>query len=55
MQFAGMNAWAIVAAAIVSFVFGAVWYGTLSKSWMAALGKTEADTRTQGHPSHSTP
>lgn len=50
MQFAGMNAWAIVAAAIVSFVFGAVWYGTLSKPWMAAIGKTEADIKNAGSP-----
>lgn len=50
MQFAGMNAWAIVAAAIASFAFGAVWYGTLSKSWMAALGKTEADIKSAGSP-----
>lgn len=50
MQFAGMNAGAIVAAAIVSFVFGAVWYGTLSKPWMAAIGKTEADIKNSGSP-----
>ena len=50
MQFAGMNAWAIVAAAIASFVFGAVWYGTLAKPWMAAVGKTEADIKNAGSP-----
>jgi hypothetical protein len=50
MQFAGMNAWAIAAAAIASFVFGAIWYGTLAKSWMTAAGKTEADIKSAGSP-----
>jgi hypothetical protein len=50
MQFAGMNPWAIVVAAIASFVFGAVWYGTLAKPWMAAVGKTEADIKNAGSP-----
>jgi hypothetical protein len=50
MQFAGMNPWAIVAAAVVSFVFGAIWYGTLAKPWMAAAGKTEADIKSAGAP-----
>ena len=50
MQFAGMNPWAIVAAGIASFVFGAVWYGTLAKPWMAAVGKTEADIKSAGSP-----
>ena len=50
MQFAGMNPWAIVTAAIASFVFGAVWYGTLAKPWMAAVGKTEADIKSAGSP-----
>jgi hypothetical protein len=50
MQFAGMNPWAIAAAAIVSFVFGALWYGTLAKTWMAAVGKTEADIKSARSP-----
>jgi hypothetical protein len=50
MQFAGMNPWAIVVAAIASFVFGAVWYGTLANTWMAAVGKTEADIKNAGSP-----
>lgn len=36
MQFAGMNYLAILAAAIVAFVIGAIYYGTLSKPWMKA-------------------
>lgn len=43
MAFAGINYLAIVAAAVASYIFGSIWYMTLSKPWMAALGKTEAD------------
>jgi fatty acid desaturase len=41
MSFAGLNYLAILVAAIASFAFGAVWYMSLGKQWMAALGKTE--------------
>ena len=40
MAFAGVNYPGIVAAAVASFVFGAVWYGALGKVWMRAIGKT---------------
>lgn len=40
MDFAGMNYVAIIAAAIASFMFGALWYGALSKPWMEAVGKS---------------
>jgi hypothetical protein len=36
MDFGGTNYWAIVAAAVAAFVFGAVYYGALSKPWMKA-------------------
>ena len=45
MDFAGLNYYAVVIAAVISFVFGAVWYGLLGKPWMAAIGKTEADLK----------
>jgi Protein of unknown function (DUF1761) len=48
MQFAGMNYWAIVAAAAASFVFGGIWYSVLAKPWMAAVGKSEAEIRQTG-------
>jgi hypothetical protein len=49
MEFSGLNYFAVVLAAIVSFLFGWLWYGVLfSKSWMAAVGKTEADIKAQG-------
>lgn len=49
MPFAGLNYFAIILAAIASFMFGWLWYGVLfSKSWMAAAGKTEDDVRAAG-------
>jgi hypothetical protein len=41
MQFAGINYVAVLASAIASFMFGGVWYGVLSKPWMAAAGLSE--------------
>ena len=38
-----LNYWAIVLAAIAAFVFGAIWYSTLSRQWMAARNMTAAD------------
>ena len=45
MQFAGVNYLAVVAAAAGGFVFGAVYYMTLGKLWMAATGKTEENLK----------
>ena len=41
MVFAGMNYAAVVVAAIVGFLAGAVWYGLLGKYWLAALGRSK--------------
>ena len=41
MAFAGMNYLAVLIAAAVAFMFGGVWYGVLSKQWMAAAGIDE--------------
>ncbi|WP_339763696.1 DUF1761 domain-containing protein [uncultured Hoeflea sp.] len=38
MQFAGMNYLAILVAAIVAFIIGAIYYGALGKRWMKAAG-----------------
>lgn len=35
------NIWAISAATVASFAFGALWYTVLSKPWMKASGITE--------------
>jgi hypothetical protein len=43
MSFGNLEYWPVLIAAIVSFMFGAVWYGTLSRQWMAARGVTAAD------------
>jgi Protein of unknown function (DUF1761) len=40
MTFAGINYLAVVIAAIVAWLAGAVWYMTFGKTWMAALGTT---------------
>lgn len=45
MAFAGINYLAVVLAAAASFLFGGVWYGALSKPWLGALGKTEAELK----------
>lgn len=45
-----MNFLAILLAAIASFLFGWLWYGSLSKQWIAAQGKTEADITNEGRP-----
>jgi len=51
MQFAGMSYFAIVLAAVVSFMFGWLWYGVLcSTQWLAAVGKTEEDVKAEGGP-----
>ena len=36
MQFAGVNWLAVVAAAVVAFVIGAVYYGAIGERWMKA-------------------
>jgi len=39
-QFANVNYLAVLIAAVAAFIVGAVWYGTFSKAWIAAQGKT---------------
>jgi len=50
MSFAGINYLAIVAAAVASFLFGGMWYGMLSRQWLAAIGRTEAEIKSAGRP-----
>ncbi|MEE8297052.1 MAG: DUF1761 domain-containing protein, partial [Hyphomicrobium sp.] len=50
MDFAGLSYFAIVIAAVVSFLFGWLWYGVLfPKAWVEAVGKTEEELRAQGN------
>jgi len=43
MNFAGMNIVAIGLAAVAGFAFGAVYYMSLSRQWLAAVGKTKEE------------
>ena len=45
MAFAGINYLAVVVAMIASYVFGSLYYMALSKPWMAAVGKPEAELK----------
>jgi Protein of unknown function (DUF1761) len=38
----------VIAAAVATFAFGAVWYIAMSKPWMAASGVTEAEQKAGG-------
>jgi uncharacterized membrane protein len=47
MEFAGMNLLATVLAAVVSFLFGWLWYGVLfSDAWLEACGKSREEVKT---------
>jgi hypothetical protein len=50
MHFAGVNYWAVLLAAVASFVFGSTWYGLLTTPWMAAIGKTQREIKAQATP-----
>ncbi len=41
MEFAGINYISVLVAAAAGFAFGAVWYMSLAKQWMVAVGMTE--------------
>jgi hypothetical protein len=41
MQFAGINYWAILIAAIVAYIASSIWYMVLAKPWAAAHGFAE--------------
>ncbi|CAN4279137.1 DUF1761 domain-containing protein [Pseudoxanthomonas sp. LjRoot125] len=44
----GVNLWAVLVAAVSSFLLGGIWYGPLfGKAWNAAAGM---DPQKQGHP-----
>ncbi len=48
----GVNILTVVIAAVASWIFGAIYYGTLAKPWMAAAGLTEDDVKgPNGKPS----
>lgn len=43
MSLGNISYWPILLAAVVSFAFGALWYTTLGRQWVAARGMSEAD------------
>ena len=43
MNLGNLNYWPVLIAAIASFAFGAVWYSSLSRQWMAARDMSSAD------------
>ncbi len=43
MVFAGMNYLAILVAAVAAFGFGSLYYMSLSRQWLAAIGKTKEE------------
>jgi hypothetical protein len=47
MTFTGINYIAVIIAALAGFGLGAVWYTVLSRPWMHAIGKTEAEIKQQ--------
>ncbi|MGE3916903.1 MAG: DUF1761 domain-containing protein [Hyphomicrobiaceae bacterium] len=49
--FSGLNLWGVLLAAALSFVFGGVWYGTMSKAWMDAAGLDEERVKGRNGPS----
>jgi len=49
MTVMGINAVAVLVAAVAAFIFGAVYYGIMGKAWMAAQGKT-IDPAKKGSP-----
>lgn len=50
MVFAGLNYLAIVIAALAAFAWGAIYYTTLSKHWLAAVGITKEQMQTGRSP-----
>lgn len=48
MTFAGMNYWAVIAAAVAGFLFGGAYYGLLSKQWLAASEQTMEEVSKTG-------
>ena len=48
MAFAGINYPAVLVATVAGFAFGAAYYMSLSKPWLAAMGKTREELSASG-------
>jgi Protein of unknown function (DUF1761) len=51
MAFAGINYLAVLIATVAGFAFGAAYYMTLSRPWLAAMGKTKEELAAAGKSS----
>jgi hypothetical protein len=47
MTFAGINYLAILIAAVIGWLAGAIWYGLLGERWVAAQGRTMEEFKAQ--------
>jgi len=43
-----LNYVAVLVAAIVSFVFGGIWYNVFAKQWLEAVGRSRSPTQEKG-------
>ena len=50
MDFATVDFVACLVAAVAAYAFGIVWYMTLSKAWVAAIGKDPAELKANANP-----
>lgn len=50
MAFGSIDWIALIGAVVASYAFSAVYYITLGKPWMAAIGKTEAEIKAGASP-----
>ena len=50
MEFAGTNYSSVGIAVVAGYAFGAAWYMVLSKPWIAATGRTEAEIKASFSP-----
>jgi len=50
MDFAAVDFVACLVAAVAAYAFGAAWYMSLAKAWVAAVGKSEAELKANASP-----
>lgn len=48
MDFAGINYLAVVVAMVASMAFGSIYYMSLGRQWMTAIGKSETEIKEAG-------
>jgi hypothetical protein len=55
MSFAGINTFAVVLAAVGSFLFGGMWYGIFAEQWLAAANLRQDEIRHGGWQTNAVP